>query len=849
MKVEAKTLLGIVRERFPSALPRMTDLDREIRAQDGKLEDVVAPLGDAELAAGERERIETFIRQRIHDLPALAAVSSLPPEHPLRTAASALASAFQAVTRGPVEDAVLALPEVSRRSPLAPWKALIRAIASYHRREDDACGRWLQTIPEDSVPARLIPALTAMMKSKPAAGTDSKLGPAGQRLVDAAGDHGAALRSALTDMEVALQAKKEKRILEAARTAMAAAHYCGAGTRERLRQHIAVRSAFLGIELSAVNAAVGGAPRWDAYYFRLLARSMEEQHNVDDYAEAVSVWADFRREAIKENWFAPSGLEDGVLSLHMAQLIEKAPEDVIEDLKAEMATYRKPGKWKRDDGGVPSAQTLYERACEADPHPEAFQKWLSWARMQDHWQVADQVAERWREARATDIQPLLYLMESAEKRNAFKKSLKYLETAENLDRLNPEVRRAKLRLLLSAALRHMQQRKGHLAQGGIEQIETVPEVRPGEIAALAAALRWCLAAMNGDKAVQNEQEAGLNKLMGSVAAHLLLTAVAEKAEMGPMASLKALKVAKLPAVELLAGAARARALGEWAGLPIVLPREWNDTLNASLRLSDCPADGAQLLLLGEAALDSHSAELAYAASTAGLANGGGNAEFLFLRARALPQSASFRWEGCLAASLELARRERNTELTGRILDCMNGKQQNGRRWQGGAAGMNGDPAIASRPISPEFLGKILEEEQTMKRFPGNGLGEDPKYAEELGYSRCDCPKCRARRGETNIGGYEFVDDDEDEVEFGDGGDFAGPGPLPDPDFLRGLGKLMGLSDAEIKELRKAFAGGENPKITLDKILGERRPRPQSPASSKKNEKSAKVVPPEQGSLF
>jgi len=272
MKVEAKTLLGIVRERFPSALPRMTNLDREIRAQDGKLEDVVAPLGDAELAAGERERIETFIRQRIHDLPALAAVSSLPPEHPLRTAASALASAFQAVTRGPVEDAVLALPEVSRRSPLAPWKALIRAIASYHRREDDACGRWLQTIPEDSVPARLIPALTAMMKSKPAAGTDSKLGPAGQRLVDAAGDHGAALRSALTDMEVALQAKKEKRILEAARTAMAAAHYCGAGTRERLRQHIAVRSAFLGIELSAVNAAMGGAPRWDAYYFRLLAR-------------------------------------------------------------------------------------------------------------------------------------------------------------------------------------------------------------------------------------------------------------------------------------------------------------------------------------------------------------------------------------------------------------------------------------------------------------------------------------------------------------------------------------------------------------------------------------------------
>jgi hypothetical protein len=100
--------------------------------------------------------------------------------------------------------------------------------------------------------------------------------------------------------------------------------------------------------------------------------------------------------------------------------------------------------------------------------------------------VADSVAERWKEARAADIQPLLYLMESAEKRNAFKKSLKYLEEAENLDRLNPDVRRARLRLLLSAALGHLQKRKAHLALGGVEEIETVPEVRPGEIAALAA---------------------------------------------------------------------------------------------------------------------------------------------------------------------------------------------------------------------------------------------------------------------------------------------------------------------------------------------------------------------------
>jgi len=83
MTVEAKTLLGIVRERFPSALPRLTELGREISAQDGKLEVVVAPLADRGLPAEERDRIETFIRQRIWDLPALGAVSSLPPHSKL----------------------------------------------------------------------------------------------------------------------------------------------------------------------------------------------------------------------------------------------------------------------------------------------------------------------------------------------------------------------------------------------------------------------------------------------------------------------------------------------------------------------------------------------------------------------------------------------------------------------------------------------------------------------------------------------------------------------------------------------------------------------------------------------
>jgi len=853
MTVEAKSLLGVVRERFPAAMARLAEVRREISAADGRLEDVVAPLADPGLPAQDRERIEAFIRQRIHDLPALAGVSSLPPEHPLRVAASALAEAFQAVTRGPVDDALLALPEVSRRSPLASWKALLRAIACYHRKQDEECGKWLLTIADDAVPARLIPAFTAMLPQKSVSGSAEKLSPAQQRLVAAAGDHGAALRAALTEVEGALHGRKPKRILDAARRAMAASAHCSAELRERLRQHITVRCGPLTIQEPALNAAMGGAPKFDAYYFRLLARGLEDRHSEEDCAEAATVWADFRREAIKEKWFAPGGLEDGVLSLHMAELIGKAPAEVVEELKEELSQYRRPGKGEKKEEWLPSPGTLYERACKADPHPEAFQAWLNWARKQSFWQSADDVAERWREARATDIQPLLYLMESAEKRNAFKKSLKYLEEAEALDHLNPEVRRAKLRLLLAAALRHLQQRKTHLAQREIEQIATVPEVRPGEIAALVAALRWCAGAVDKDKPAQTEQEAKLSQSVGAVAAHLLCLSLADAAEIGPTASLPALRVGKVPAAALLQGAARISLLGQWAGLPIRLPETWKDPLLAALELPNCPVDAAQMLILGETALASGCAELGYGISTAGLANGGAKAEFLFLRARSLPLWATVRREGCLTASLELARRERNTELAGRILDQVNGKK-GGRRWV--SSETKSDPGIASRAVSPELLGKILEEEQALKQYPGYTVGKGPKYAEQLGYSLCDCPKCRAKRGESvDDDEWSGEDDEEDEDEFDDEDDdedeFDEPPPSFYPDVLAGIAKMMGLSAAKIKQLKEAMARGEDPKAALDRILGKKLVDPGLPAPSQngKKEKAARVPPPEQGSLF
>jgi hypothetical protein len=845
MSVEAKALLGIVRERFPAAAQQLAEHDREISAIEGNLEGVVGPLRDPNLPAEERGRIETFIRQRIYDLPALATVSSLPPEHPLRRAASALATAFLAVTEGPVDDALLALPELSRRSPLAPWKALVRAIASYYRREDQECRKWLEVIATDSVPARLIPSFAAMLGTS----TSARFSLAEQKLIAVAGDHSAALRSALAALEEAFDAKKRRRTLDAIRTAMAASDRCDAEMRDRLRQHIAVRAGMQHLQPTAVNAALRGSPRWDAYYFRLLARALEEQHFAESNAEAAIVWEDFRREAIKENWFAADGLEDGVLSLHVAKMLEKIPPDVLAEIREEEAYYRKPRKGGQEDV-LPSPGRLYERACRADPSLEAFQMWLSWAAKAGPSQLADNVAESWRKARAKDIQPLLHLMESAEKRSAYKKSLKYVEEAEELNRLNPNVRRAKLRLLLSAAIRHLRQGKTHLAHAGIEQIESVPEVRPGEIAALAGALRWCCAALDLDPAGQLKQEAELKQSMGSVAVFLLVAALAKAGDIGAKGTPPMLRVSRTPAAELLTGAVKACALGQWAGLPILLPFSWNDALIAALKLPNCPLDAAQMLVLGDAALDSGLAELAFTVSALGLATGGANARFLFLRARALPLWAFLRQEGCFAAALELARRERDSELAGKILDWLSGDRPDGRRSRAYKP-RAGNLQIASRPAPPELLSQILEEEQALKQFPAYEHYREPKYAAEFETAACDCPKCRARRGEPVEDGEEWDEDDEDESEdgFDDADDFDQAAPPSMRNLMKRLEKFLGKLPPEVAlQVTDAVADGEDPLTALDRILGKTSPKPGSPVSAKAG-KPAKAPVPEQGRLF
>jgi hypothetical protein len=829
MSAEAMSLVKLVEARFPTARNRMEEVQFDIRASAGTLEEIVAPLLDPAAPAALREKTEAAIRRRVEDPLELAQLSSLPPTHPLRECAAGVAAALRAVTTGAVDDVVVSLPQVSHRGPLSPWKALVNAIACFYREDDRACQKWLQAVAADSVAARLVAPLSLMLGT----GASSGQGVAAVKLVASVGAGREVMGPILASLEQALSERKRKQILQLTREAVTLCRqYCPDMT-ERLRQHIAIRCMLRGLEPDPVWVALGGQPRQDAYYFRLMARALEElKEGFEDPIEIIVFWEEFRQQAIKEKWFTANSAEDGVLSLRMAKIAERIPPDILEDLREEeeiMRSSRSGGVGALPSLKLLSPGALYERACRADPSPEVFGDWLKWAKTERDWRVPDRVAELWRTTRPEDVGPLLWLTESAEERGAYKRSLQFLEEAEQRDRLNPEVRNAKLRLLLAAILRHFRQRKPHLAAQGIDRIEALPKAAERDLPALAVALRRLCRGLEKDFEAARQLESELDKQLGSVAAHVLLWGLAKLSGLAASEiGLLQFEIDSVAATNLPAGVARACSLGALTGVPIPVPNAWEQPLSASLTEADHSLDAAQMLVLGEAALRGQAPQLAFAVSVAGMTKGGANARFLFLRARSLPIWASDRRYLCLCAALELARRERDTDLAGKLLDEL---RKSPRRM----FGPDDFPYTMGRDgfsLEPELLSQVLEGEMTERVFPVPGRTSPPRYTRENVWQpesgEGDSPEARPHPG-------EFDGDD---------------GDLDEDDLELAIDEILESLPPELqREMLEAMIRGEDPKKMGRKFFRAGSFAKTAQPTPKESKKPARSPSPEQGDLF
>ena len=521
---EAKALVDLVRERFPAARNRLETVGVAAAARAGDLAELLRPLNDTELSLERRAAIEQIIQTQVTDLAALAGCAALPREHSLRQAAAALDQAFHAATSGPVTEEQIALPEVSHRSPLAGWKLLIRAIACLYRGEDAQCRNILAILKPDSVPARLAPAMREMLEEKGIAA----LKPVERALLSQVSVNSADLRNALESLDRAFDEEDDARILKAVNVAVRECKRCAPDQSSLLKQIVMVRGSAMALDRKRLKASLDGAVREDAGFFRMFARSMELSGDREDLVEACALWDEFRRQALSEGLFPAAGAEMAGLYLHMAEVLSKIPPQWLRHIQRSREWNGKPPT--AEDRYFLFPEKLYARAVVIDAQPEAFARWLRWATTQSVTE-AQNVAREWHRILPQDIEPLLYLMKEAEKRNAFPSALSYLEKAERIDAVHSVVRAARLRLLAAAALRHVQQKKPHLALEKIASMAALPQSEQGDRPALLAGLRALTCASSNDQAGAAAAQKDLERLLGSgLAAGVLLFGLAGAAK-------------------------------------------------------------------------------------------------------------------------------------------------------------------------------------------------------------------------------------------------------------------------------------------------------------------------------
>src|SRR5665213_986526 len=639
---DARTLIKLVGDRFPEQRSALVGLQVRTAAAEGKIDELVAPLVRADATPEMREAIESAIRRDLVDLPLLANCAILPADHPLRVAATAVWKAFQAATAGPMTDEQTALPEVSRRSPLAGWKLFIRGLAAYYRNDDDACRKSLEAIVPDAVVRRLASALLSLLDERPATAPTGITAALRQRVL---GDD-KTLRSALNHLEASYSSRYLDDLTRAMRAAMQACSVSRPDLFERLRQHISVRSVMEDVPADEVRRLMGPALK-NAYYWRLAATGSEK---MGAPFSAATYWERFLCHGVAEGMFAANGKEASVIYLRIANLLAEMPEFQLSQLlskptpriSAMKDMYRaQPAEIAaliptRDNVEFVKAvdpNWVFRRAAELWPDSQTFIKWRQWAEKAevDEKQL-QQLAEVWRRTLPADPQAPLLLAKLAEGRKALTLALRQLTEAEAIDAMNPEVRKARLRLTLGTTFRHFKEKKPHLIEKDLAELEAMPAMREGDRPAFLDVMRAAAIALrpDGEAAGLAAMQAIIDRIGFDLAGMIMqtlminakLTRVPGWPQFHPGVVPEPLKAAEI--------AARAYLLGQSLGVSAVYPPMWNNRITAALRERPCRVASAHILAIGAAAANRGDGPLAYVAAGAGLESAAGAMAARFL---------------------------------------------------------------------------------------------------------------------------------------------------------------------------------------------------------------------------
>jgi len=548
----------------------------------------------------------------------------------------------------------------------------------------------------------------------------------------------------------------------------------------------------LGVDANEVNRALGGPSLKNAYFWRLHARAAERKGK---HLWACALLEEFRKHALHEGWFSRDSKEVSAIYLYMGDLVQRLPAEDLEWDRSdfEMGFTGFESYYHGQPGAILAAvqkhtrgpsdtyflypEKLYRLAGEIDPAAETFRQWLEWTE-NNHmpWKKSDAVAAAWHAAIPDDTQPLLYLMKSAEKRNAFKKALGYLEKAERLDGFDPEVKRARLRLLTATAIRHLKQKKVHLARKDFAEIEVLPHSGEGDRPAFLVALKSVCAMIGGQKSKLSRLKSELIALLGAaLTAEMVVQGLLRACRLSDrVTDLMAYPNETLEGHDLVAAVARGCRLGDDMAIAVAIPQEYETKLCDFFAAENSRHDTATIRIIAETALQNKNYNLAYAAAGAGLLMGGAaTARFLLLRARSLPVWEITRQDDCLTATVELARRERDMGLIDEAIELR-------RDTKGSPFGfsifniMTGDGNFS---MEDDELSEVLQYEKEAHEYPSSrsmNFLDDFDEDDADGFEDNQCKYCEAKNCPDRSAPFsssvlddESSDDDDDNDDFND----------------------------------------------------------------------------------
>lgn len=707
MSREARELASLVVDRYPGTRERIMPLVRESAARvEGDLGPLLALRASSADAATRREA-EITLRRVIVDPRALADHPALPEDDPLRQAARVVSELFSAVTSGPLPGGALErLDVISRHSPLAPWKLLVRAIDAYYRRDDAAVLANLSAIPEDSAPARLVPVLGCLAGNAPALGRASL---ADRVLLDKVSAGRARFRAGLAELVDALGVKDQRRAVNVLREVAEVVENAPRTFRATFAATVLTQWMRLDLDPRPFMAALRRG-RSDVEMLRQLALACER---VGAWPEALPAWDAYLAAAQHLDAFPRTGREPSRVLLRMAGLI---PTDVDEVLDLVMAEDEAELESLIREGEIPEwfdRGRLLDRARAAEPHPDVFRALVA------HWEArdarrAETEAQAWRAGHPGDLDPLLFLARAAEQRGAYRKALDLLGRAEAIDRVHPEVRRNRFRILLSSVERDLRDGRVERALEDIERLAAEPEAAGRDRIGYMQALRWAAARRAGDAPAASTMERELDEhLANSVLVDLLLGSVAatigfEAPSVLPRLAETALTVPKLQAIEGLARAADLL-------LPLVRPLGPPIDLLARIELNPRGAPAAHLHSICTVGLRANRPSLAYAAAGAGLElESALTHRFLLARGRALAEVPLAREHPrarqCLRAARTLAIRLRDQETLAEASAAL-------RRLRLSLADMDDDGESEERDLTAEEIRHVIELERGRQMMP------------------------------------------------------------------------------------------------------------------------------------